>query len=298
MGSLEGDDFWQWLCFLKRTAPCEQLICQMLIPNIEAAWKGYGKTWTLSQAKSVFKDPDDGWDPCYSKSPPKQPGQPTPGVFVWRNKWFEERMKTDRDTTNASAGDDSSSSTVATAAVSSTQSTGDIADPEAHLHESVKKNLQHFFADLRKAHEADGCEGAPFVGVLLEYSGADVKFMAKRPLAEASSAPDGIGILPETCITMLGGPKGISSGVVELIRQTFKSGSTPLLEIALGEQQQMAHVCMGHLRIADASHHYKSTLTDLYRLGPDGYKSFMLAVDDALPALCAASAGQKRKLNE
>merc|ERR1712032_1167097 len=207
-------------------------------------------------------------------------------------------MRTDRDTTIAAAADDCKPCADATVAASSSQSTGESADPEVHLHESVKKNLQHFFADLRKAHSADGCEGAPFVGVLLEYSGADVKFIAKRPLAEASLVPDGIGLLPETCVTMLGGPKGISRGVVELIRQTFKTESTPLLEIALGEQQQMAHVCMGHLRIADASHHCKSTLTDLYRLGPSGYKDFLIAVDEALPALCAASAGQKRKLEE
>lgn len=284
--NIEGTDLWYWMRFLGQTAPSEQQMVKMLVPNIAAAWRGDRKTWTLEEAQDAYNCPDGAWGPDSYAEPPK-PGQPTPGVFVWRNSWGEAAQDTGKKLQAQTLAD--------SAAAEKLVDVPDL-DFETLLHRGVSTNVACF---LRRLEGRDSPVDKPAsnmaisrsFGVLLEYSGADLQFLATRPL----TAPDGVGALPGTCVTMLGGPKGISAGVVDAVRLTFKDHGIPLLEIALGEEQQMAHVCLGYLRVEDQKGRYKAALTDLFRLGAAGYAEFMEAVDGALAELHSSAFSQKRK---
>jgi len=267
--NIEGADLWHWMRFLAQTAPSEQQMVKLLWPNITAAWRGEVRTWKLWEAKAAFNDPGEGWGPDSSGEPPLG-GQPTPGVFVWKNVWA------------MMPGDE-------------------LVDAEALLHSGVAANIAHILRRIQGGPAAPiskleiAMTPCQVVGVLLEYSGAGLRFLATQPLAPASIAKDGLGALPETCVTILGGPKGISPGVVSVLRSSFEACSVPLLEIALGEEQQMAHVCIGYLRVEDQSGRYKAALTDLFRLGPKRYAEYMAAVAATLPSLCAATFDDQTK---
>jgi len=294
--NIEGADLWHWMRFLAQTAPSEQQMVKLLWPNIAAAWRGDGRTWKLWEAKAVFNDPDEGWGPDSSGEPPLG-GQPTPGVFVWRNCWA------------IMPGDDSPHpgsqvagyGAVPTLPISIETAGGPLADAEALLHSGVAGNIAHILCRIQGGPAAPISKPdfamSPYqvVGVLLEYSGAGLRFLATQPLASASISKDGLGALPETCVTMLGGPKGISPGVISVLRSTFEACNVPLLEITVGEQQQMAHVCIGYLRVEDQSGRYKAALTDLFRLGPKRYAEYMAAVAATLPSLCAATFDDQTK---
>merc|ERR1711879_814686 len=95
------------------------------------------------------------------------------------------------------------------------------ADFETFVCHGVRTNVARFLQRLEGRHDPDGKLPIPAsgmatpqsCGVLLEYSGAGLQFLATRPLA----APENVDDLPETCVTMLGGPKGISTGIIDAI---------------------------------------------------------------------------------
>eukprot|EP00928_Gymnodinium_smaydae_P013041 TRINITY_DN14753_c1_g3_i1.p1 TRINITY_DN14753_c1_g3~~TRINITY_DN14753_c1_g3_i1.p1 ORF type:complete len:359 (-),score=39.45 TRINITY_DN14753_c1_g3_i1:71-1147(-) len=291
--SIEGMDLWNWMRFLGQTAPSEQQMVKMLTPNIEAAWRGEDRTWTLDEAQDMYRAEGGGWSPDSYGIPPKA-GQPTPGVFVWRNCWKRVAQK---DVAQLAVNPGELPEGVETK-VSDGWAASDTRSYESSLHDGVGANVAHFLSCIRRRAGSDASLGSakpPAVGVLLEYSGAALRFLSTRPLATADAAPAESCELPDICVTMLGGPKGISAGVIDVIRRSFKACDMPLLEIALGEQQQMAHVCMGYLRVEDQCGRYKAALCDLFRLGHRGYAEFMSAIDAALPGICASSVGEKRK---
>lgn len=334
--NIEGHDMWHWMRHVGQTAPSEQQMVKMLLPNMHAAFRGDRRVWSLKEAQDAYNK--SGFGPGSSWEAQPHAGQPTPGVLVWRNSWGDSPRDAEKPSAEQLAGDSVSakladdhdaavSKETETPAVSKeteTPAVGDAlsektesaakadggetkkdwtaweAEREADLHKGVRANVDHILGRIDTLTNGVEKPATPIAfGVLLEYAGANLRFLAKRPLADASMASDGIGNLPACCITILGGPKGMTSGVIEAVRETFKARGVMMLTVALGEQQQMAHVCMGYLRVEDQSGRYKAALTDLLRLGQPGYADFMAAVDAALPALCASAVGgKKRKLEE
>lgn len=251
--SVEGPELGKWMYWLGKKAPSEQQMVRYLVPNIEAAWHGI---WRVRSFKEAREDYRASGEKAESTWPPERPRQPTPGVFAWRarrregedwSKWPEQ----------ADVG------------------VWDHEWREGQLHwplEPTMESAKFFLSSVRKnprtsnrtEFDSEACELA--VGMLLEYGGADLDFGSQFPRAPRLKAVAGMPD-PSACVTMLGGPKGISKPFQDALRQVFRDAGVTLLEVCLGPQEEMAHVCLAHLRVMQDSLRFRASVVDLFRLG-------------------------------
>merc|ERR1712008_381345 len=226
-----------------------------LWPNIKAACRGELWTRTLAQAKSVW------WARGDAAHMQPSSGQPTPGVFVWKNRqepgeeWWDNADSSDAHTW---------------------------AGREWPLRPTAE-NLVHFLSRARSnpwshVHLSQTASRA-VVGVLLDVDGTNVRFGAGSPLSR-HSALDEPG--PEACVAILGGPKGISESIKALVRDVFREHSIPLVKVCLGPHEQMAHACVAYLRLQEDAGLLRAAVMDLLRLGSLRYGEFFDALDAAL----------------
>lgn len=136
------------------------------------------------------------------------------------------------------------------------------------------------------------------VGVLLDYGGADLRFLAKRPVAPSCVDAAGDVKDPEACVTVLGGPKGISDPYKGAVRKIFEGAGVPLLDVCLGPEEEMAHVCIGYLRVHDDAGRFRASVVDLWRLGGQAYAHAGLAVEASLCEAFASAARHAVDLEE
>lgn len=257
--SVEGPDLGEWQRWVGKRAPSEQQMVHFMMPNIEAAWRGEVRTRSLNEAKELWYS-HGSWDEpapmCAEVG-----GQPTPGVFVRRSphaegeEWFEGKDQAPRDWRKV------------------TWPTRPTREHVAHFLPGVKSNRWNHMLLHTKPSEAA-------VGVLLDYSGVDLRFLTRTPLSgqgpEGRQSPE-----PEACVTILGGPKGMSEAVKEILRESFENAKVPLLEVCLGPEEEMAHACVAFLRLQDDAGLYRAALVDLLRLGPAAYHKLLEVMEAA-----------------
>eukprot|EP00927_Polykrikos_kofoidii_P040581 TRINITY_DN34653_c0_g1_i1.p1 TRINITY_DN34653_c0_g1~~TRINITY_DN34653_c0_g1_i1.p1 ORF type:complete len:411 (+),score=57.15 TRINITY_DN34653_c0_g1_i1:31-1233(+) len=254
--SIAGLGLSKWMQYIGQRAPSEQTIARLLYPNIEAAWRGERKTLGFEEAR---EDLDRHGIGCYDTWIPSMGGQPTPGVFVWRNR--HGQFSKDGN-------------------VVSTE------DPD-----QTTWNAAYFLQNLKD--ERSSCLGGGaalaessaslVVGTLLDFGGTELCFWAQKPLTDVEvDAGVAHRCAPKICVTVLGGPKGISSEYQDAVRRAFQQKGVSLLEISLGAMEQMAHTCVGYLRVQDDCGRYRAAVTDLLRLGPQEYCRRVRAVEKDL----------------
>mmetsp|Transcript_102642 Transcript_102642/g.299423 ORF Transcript_102642/g.299423 Transcript_102642/m.299423 type:complete len:368 (+) Transcript_102642:72-1175(+) len=265
--SVEGPDLGSWMYWMGQRAPSEQQLVRFLWPNIQAACRGDLRTRTVGEAKAAWwlaQDPANeaqlsGWD-----------GQPTPGIFVWRNREDE--------------GEDWEHGV----------EWGD-AGRRAWPTRPTSEHMQHFLGRLRSnpySHISSWAEPSEAaVGLLLDIDGVDLRFLSSSPLSRppASGGPE-----PKAFVAVLGGPKGVSPPFKELVRTAFASHGTPLLEASLGPREQMAHACVAFLRLQEDAGLLRAAAVDLLRLGRGGYAKLLGRVETALAKGSAAKGGSAR----
>lgn len=266
--SVEGPDLGEWQRWVGKRAPSEQQMVKFLLPNIEAAWRGETRTRTFEEAKSLWYTHGNWDEPALACA--ETGGQPTPGIFVHRSPQLEDEEWFDLPESAPVAKDWSSFSW-----------------PTRPTRESATR----FLRDLRSnpwnhiRTLSDPSEAA--MGVLLDVAGANVRFLAQSPLG-GRGASDGGSSEPEACVTVLGGPKGISQPMKEAISDTFKAAGTPLVKMCLGPCEEMAHACVAFLRLQDDAGLFRATAVDLLRTGHDGYQELLESVEAAARKACVA----------
>ncbi|CAK9103135.1 unnamed protein product [Durusdinium trenchii] len=101
-----------------------------------------------------------------------------------------------------------------------------------------------------------------------------------NPLSKRADPDD-----PQVLITVLGGPKGITSGFKATVQAVFGSQGVAIVEASLGPHEQMAHACVAHLRLQDDAGLLRAAITDLLHLGRFRYKSLLRATEATLHRL-------------
>jgi len=258
--SVEGPDLGEWMRWMGQRAPSEQQMVTFLWPNIQAACRGEHRTCSVAEAKSNWWNSGDGaYKDAASAS---SSGQPTPGVFVWKNsqaageEWWDNADWPDARTW---------------------------AGREWPL-QPTAENLAHFLSTVRSnpwshMHLSQTASRA-VVGVLLDVGGANVRFGVGSPISRRFSALDDPD--PEACVAILGGPKGISESIKALVQSVFQEHSIPLVKICLGPSEQMAHACVAYLRLQEDAGLLRAVVIDLLRLGNQRYGQLLDALDAAL----------------
>lgn len=269
--SVEGPALGEWMRWMGQRAPSEQQMVTFMWPNIMAACRGELWTWSITQAKSAWWATGGGAHAQPTKE--SSSGQPTPGVFVWRNRqepgeeWWDNSDSPDARTW---------------------------AGRREWPLRPTAENLAHFLAGIRSnpwshMHLSQTASRA-VVGVMLDVDGASVRFGAGSPLSRHSALdePD-----PEACVAILGGPKGISESIKALVRDVFQEHSIPLVKVCLGPHEQMAHACVAYLRLQEDAGLFRAAVMDLLRLGSLRYEEFFTALDAALSSdLSGGSTGE------
>ncbi|CAE6945507.1 unnamed protein product [Symbiodinium natans] len=127
------------------------------------------------------------------------------------------------------------------------------------------ESAQNFLKKLQKTWRTDtgGTSRPTVVGMLLDIDGVMLKPYCASPLSRPTRD---VGE-PKVCVTVLGGPKGISPSFKECLQEIFCALAIPLLEVRLGPHEEMAHACLAHLRLQDDAGLLKAAVTDLLRLG-------------------------------
>jgi len=118
-----------------------------------------------------------------------------------------------------------------------------------------------------------------------DVDGADLQFLSTQPLSARGHQGRQN---PSTSITVLGGPKGISSSVKLLLKDAFKASHIPLLEVCLGPEEEMAHACVAFLRLQDDAGRFRAAVYDLLNLGKEGYARLRQLADAALNSVSAS----------
>lgn len=122
--------------------------------------------------------------------------------------------------------------------------------------------------------------GKRVVGVLLDMDGPILRCLSANPLSKRADPDD-----PQVLITVLGGPKGITSGFKATVQEVFGSQGVAIVEASLGPHEQMAHACVAHLRLQDDAGLLRAAITDLLHLGRFRYKSLLRATEATLHRL-------------
>lgn len=281
--SVSGADFGRWLHVTGRAAPSEQGMAAVLVPNMEAAWRGEWQTRSLAEGEADLKGPhwknkgDELQDPGNRWGEDVAKKQPTPGVYVWRALPREgedlerfgavdfEKQRRDWESTQARWRG--------------------YGGKDPWPTEPTVEAMRHFLR--RYSSKARGKAAQSAVGVLLAYDGALLDFLATRPLTVGGPAP-GVGI------TVLGGPKGITPAFAAAIKATFLEADVPLVDVCLGPTAEMAHACVAFLRLQDDAGRYRAAVTDLLRLGRDGYDRRAKRAGDAYGRAAAQDNGNRR----
>lgn len=262
--SVEGSGLGEWMRFIGKRAPSEQQMVKFLWANIHAAWYGRKKTRTMRQARAA-----EDWIEDYATCDL----QPVPGVYVWRNGHCDDEVWD------------------ACEAVEKGKRTWPSRPTVENLAFYVGRLLINDMSHVRKSHVAS--EAA--VGLLLDVEGAQLRFWSEAPLSSPKKGTRD----PEACVTVLGGPLGIPESTKALIQAAFAVERIPLLKVSLGPDEQMAHVCVAHIRIAESTGSYKAAVVDLHRLGPEKYAKLLRIGDAALlrvgQSLCASKEDRNRE---
>jgi len=267
--SVEGPDLGDWQFWIGKRAPSEQQMICFLLPNIHAAWRGEKRTRTVKEAKQLWYSHGSWDDPAPQVE--SVGGQPTPGIFVWKNPKLDGEEWWDNPPPEPEPG---------------------------YWREGswplrpTREHVAHFLGSLRTSRwshvDLKSEESEAAAGLLLEYSGVDLRFLARRPLSHRSWVPIARRPDPEACAMILGGPKGMSEPVKDLIREAFRVvADTPLLEVCLGPREEMAHACVAFMRLQDDAGFFRAAVVDLYRLGREGFESLVAAAEQAMRARLA-----------
>ncbi|CAE6972459.1 ASB2, partial [Symbiodinium sp. CCMP2456] len=180
--------------------------------------------------------------------------QPTPGIDVWKPKIAEELLQRELEESWFEWP----------------------RQPTAESAHHFLKKLQ-----MRWSRDTNGESRPSVVGMLLDIDGATLKPYCASPLSPpARHVSD-----PEVCVTILGGPKGISPGFKACLQDVFGTLAVPLLKVRLGPEEEMAHACLAYLRLQDDAGLLKAAVTDLLRLGPSRYASLVASSERALYSL-------------
>lgn len=233
--SVEGPELGGWMRHIGKKAPSEQQIVAFLWPNIEAAWRGETLTRTLHEAIAESEGCPEAIEQCES-------GQPTPGVYVYKSRIGEAAS---RQSKSWGAG----------------WSTDPTAESAAFFLSRLPHN-KYCHRDMSKKPSAS------VVGVLLDVGGVDLRFLSSRLCAGTSSSDT---VDAQACVTVLGGPKGISQPFKNALQAVFEAASVPLVRVCLGPTEQMAHACIAFMRLQEDAGRYKSAVVDVLRLGHEGY---------------------------
>ncbi len=274
--SIAGPSLGDWMSYVGKRAPSEQQIVKFILPNMEAAWRGEERTRNFKQAAACWNWYTGDWRTPEELVGVDTSGQPTPGVFVHRN------VRREDENWETGVG---------------TRGSRNWQDWNWPKRPTVE-NLSYYLSRLPGA--SSGCSNGSTagaactasdgncatVGALLDIDGAELRFLSGRPLSTPTA---NCQAEPETCVTVLGGPKGISDTFKDVIRESFAAHAVPLVEVNLGPCEQMAHVCIGYLRIHDDSGRYRASLVDLKRLGKDGYEEMVAAAEASFMTLTPAS---------
>lgn len=242
----EGHEFSQWLRLQGKKAPTEQQLVASIWPNILAAARGASWTRSLQEALAVEQEPD-----ADAAIDSEQDKQPTPGVFVWRFElapWSQNEGQVALETQTPWW-------------------------QRAWSARPAREALEYFLNGLLSSR-------SEVVGLLLDANGIALRFLRATPFSSTTTAAD-----PQACVIVLGGPKGISPDFKAALREGFEVCQIPLLEVSLGQAEQMAHACVAHLRIQDDNKLFRSAVLDLWRLGTAGYEDLVSQVDRALSLL-------------
>jgi len=132
------------------------------------------------------------------------------------------------------------------------------------------KVVEDCLRQLRRTHDSDA------MGLLLDYDGVDLRCFGTTPVVGDAQSE------PQACVTILGGPKGISQPFKAMLRSAFRSHAVPLLEVCLGPEQQMAHACVAHLRLEADAGRLHPALMDLLSLGRERYEKLYASVEATL----------------
>lgn len=256
--TIEGTDIARWMWFTNNRAPSEQLFVGLLFPNIEAAWHGCERTLSLAEAKPLCWDENGRWRGSPSSYPQGCAGQPIPGIFVRRaKKMAGEQWWDDGDFP---------------------QNWDELEWPLRPTREYMQECARGVLTNALSHVDSSSEPSTAAVALLLDYAGADLRFLSPTPLApKASTRAD-----PQACVQILGGPKGISRGVLAAVRDVFAAEpGLRLAEVCLGPVEQMAHACVAYLRIQEDAGLLRSAVADLVRVGARGYAQFARTVEEA-----------------
>lgn len=253
--SIEGPEIGGWMAHIGKKAPSEQQISKFLFPNIEAAWRGETETRSLSEAKAASADCPEAIERCPH-------GQPTPGVYVFKS-------------VGASAPQEEGEMWKSKGSWSAAYPTGPTAESMTyHLRRLPHNKYCHRRMSKKPSKDV--------VGVLFDYGGTDLRFLSSRLCV---GTPGDAGVDAQACVTVLGGPKGISQPFKEAIQGVFEALEVPLVRVCLGPVEQMAHACIAFLRMQEDAGRYKAAVIDRLRLGHEGYVELVEVMESSMEQL-------------
>eukprot|EP00434_Breviolum_minutum_P030718 symbB.v1.2.027167.t1/scaffold2696.1/size85535/12 len=255
---IEGDDMNEWIRFVGKNAPSEQQMAKFLWPNIYAAWKGpcreEGKKGTLKTVTACAAGhPSSRSLEEAMRDWSQDMDKPTPGVTVWKYKLENEDLWMQHKEGSRSWWDWPRS-------------------PTAQCMSLFLDRLQDQW------------------GLLLDVDGTFLRCFSAKPISQnslqCSPAPKGL-------VTVLGGPKGITTNFKAAVQQAFCCQGVPLLEVSLGPQEQMAHACVAHLRLQNDAGLLRAAVSDLLHLGRPKYEYLLRATEAAGHRLSKRFLGKK-----
>jgi hypothetical protein len=144
-----------------------------------------------------------------------------------------------------------------------------MANPLQQTVQAAKDYLQEFIRSV------PSMPASTVIGALLDLEGAQLRFASSHPLP--STKPN--FVLPRACVTVLGVPKRIPEDLKKMLHGVFADLGSPMLEISLGQYEEMTHTCVSFLRVQDNGGFYKAALADLLNLGQKRYAEFIASLE-------------------
>lgn len=251
---VSGPDLLSWMRYTGMKVPSEQNLIELIWPNILAASKGEFRTWSCGEAKAArIKGQASEWK-----------GQPTPGVYVWQNNWSKQCEGVYAWKNDLSNGQENR------------ESIGLVENLKYAMQSLVESQISNKEPQrvLEPLSQRSGC----VLGLLLEQEGVALHFLTRKPMNQEIKTT----CVPKTVVTVLGGPKGVKTETKRSLHEVFQSQGISLLEVSLGQTEQMAHTCLAYLRMMLEDNRLIPALTDLISLGPQRYAELQLALEAKL----------------